>query len=73
MFSSQMLWHCTSCAQVRAALEHSNAEAVAHFTPVLLDSAKRVAANPRSKLNSKWVQHTHAAIKVLVLFLVPIQ
>ncbi len=55
-------------AQVRTALEHANAEAVAHFTPTLLDSAQRAAANPRAKLNSKWVQKTHEALKVLLVF-----
>ncbi len=50
--------------QVRKALKAARTEAVAHFTPAMLDSAKRAAANPRAKLNSKWVQQTHEAVQV---------
>ena len=50
--------------EVRNAVKAARAEAAAHFTPVLLDAAQRALANPRAKLNSKWVQQTHEAVQV---------
>ncbi len=51
---------------MRKALKAARAEVATHFTPKLLDAAQRALANPRAKLNSKWVQKTHEAMQTAV-------